>query len=169
MKRPNKAALWVAGVTVMVAGVVTFGLAMASSIPAVVGPPIPARLHLVCSGTCATNTPGPLWSPPVGAVDRQGHVVKAGEQIVGPLTCCGWTAYTFNGRPLTDQTVDWLRLPDGRVRLFVPDIAQVQSGRSSTPAAAAKVGAAPVLGELEVAPAPPSAYPVRAGDNSLGW
>lgn len=170
----------IAAASIAVGVVVTLGLSSAQGAgpkaPPHGPPPPPPCAPFVYNGAaqapkkgCVETGPAPLWSPPVGAVDSSGRVVKPGDQIVGPSTCCGFAAYTFHGQSLTAATVDFLRLPDGRVRLFLPDINQVQTGKPSTVAmdASSRLGVQAISGEIEVAPAPLWQFPLRAGDNSL--
>jgi hypothetical protein len=103
----------------------------------------------VAVANCPDNTrPMAVWAPPTGAVH----------------TALGWM---FRGHPLTAAEADVLRTPDGRMRLFVPDVQQIETGR---PAAlhSDKANGPAVDGMLEVTPAPLSANPPRPGDNSAG-
>jgi hypothetical protein len=124
-------------------------------------PPPICKEKLVNNVEVAIKTPGcidnsgplPMWAAPKGAIwsDTQG--------------------WMFHGHQLRPEESDVLRLSDGRVRLFLRDIGYIETGKPSVAGAAmaSKLGTQPILGEIEVAPAPLSAFPVRPGDNSLGW
>jgi len=176
----GKSALWIGVASLSVGAVAALGISSAQGSGLAVAPhgsppPLPCE-HFVYDGVAQPTVPGcvelgpaPLWSPPLGAVGPNGTVVTTA--IVGPDTCCGFTAYTLHGKPLTQSTVDYLRLPDGQVRLFTPDIGQIQTGIPSAAATsmAAKLRVQPVPGEMDVTPAPLGAYPITPNDNSLGW
>lgn len=187
MFRLNGWTISIGAVSVVVGLVVALGVGAAQGSVLPVAPPHgppppPICEHFVYDGVtqptvpgCVELAPSPDWSPPVGAVGPGGHVVTAADQIDGPAvrcsTVCGWAMYTLHGKPLTSKTVDWLRAPDGQVRLFSPDIEEVETGVPSPAeiAAAAKLGVTPVPGEIDMTPAPLARFPITPNDNSLGW
>jgi hypothetical protein len=103
---------------------------------------------------CVDETKGiAQWAPPKGAVwDAK----------------LGWM---FNGHQLLPGEGDVLRLPDGRVRLFVADMLYMESGAASPEeaTASAKLGVKPIFGEIEMPPGPKTMFPIHPGANSLGW
>jgi hypothetical protein len=165
MLRPTRATKWTAAASLAVASMVTVGMTAAngSSVPAPAHGPDPLNgggCSQSFSGTwgavkadpgvnvshCVDNTrPMPMWAPPKGAI----------------RTVAGWI---FNGHPLTAAEGDVLRTTDGRMRLFIPDVGQIETGKPSV-----AITKDPVVdGMIEVTPAPLSINPPRPGDNSAG-
>jgi hypothetical protein len=163
MIRFSRSTISIGAVSVVVGLVVALGVGAAQGSVLPVAPPHgppppPVCEHFVYDGVTQPTVPGcidlsqgtPMFAPPKGAkLNSVGQWVLNGKVVQGDL----------------------MRLPDGRVRMFTPDITEVETGAASPAetAAAAKLGVLPVPGEIDMTPAPLSRFPITPNDNSLGW
>jgi hypothetical protein len=161
--RIGKSTLWIGAASLAIGVVSALGVSSAQGGGLAVAPPhgppppLPCE-HFVYNGVTQPTVPGcidisqgtPMFAPPKGAkLNSMDQWVLKGKVVNGDL----------------------MRLPNGDVRMFTPDITDIETGVASpvATAAAAKLGVAPVAGMIDMTPAPLARFPVTPNDNSLGW